>query len=82
MRIGYQRCCGLDVHKNSITACLLLIDDDGGGEFRTHKREFGDLRSESDVVLGGERGCAGHSDGSYRSLLETRKRRISSHWCW
>jgi hypothetical protein len=41
MRIVYQRCCGMDVHKNSITACLMLIDDDG--EFRTYKREFGTM---------------------------------------
>jgi hypothetical protein len=38
MRIVYQRCCGLDVHKDSVTACLLLIDDDG--EFHV---EGGDL---------------------------------------
>jgi hypothetical protein len=25
MRIVYQRCCGMDIHKDSITACLLLI---------------------------------------------------------
>jgi transposase len=41
MRIVYQRCCGLDVHQNSITACLMLIVDDG--EFRTYKREFGTM---------------------------------------
>ena len=41
MRIVYQRCCGMDVHKNSITACLMLIDDDG--EFRTYKRDFGTM---------------------------------------
>jgi transposase len=41
MRIVYQRCCGMDVHKNSVTACLLLIDDEG--EFRTEKRQFGTM---------------------------------------
>ena len=25
MRIVYQRCCGMDAHKDSITACVLLI---------------------------------------------------------
>jgi hypothetical protein len=29
----YQRCCGMDVHKNSITACLMLIDDDCRNSF-------------------------------------------------
>ncbi len=41
MRIVYQRCCGLDVHKDSVTACLLLIDDDG--EFHVEKRRFGTM---------------------------------------
>jgi len=30
MRIVYARCCGLDVHKKSISACLLTPDDQGG----------------------------------------------------
>jgi len=41
MRIVYQRCCGMDVHKDSITACLLLIDE--VGEFRTESRRFGTM---------------------------------------
>jgi transposase len=41
MRIVYQRCCGMDVHKNSVTACLLLIDQEG--EFQTEKRRFGTM---------------------------------------
>jgi len=32
MRIVYKRCCGMDVHQNSVTACVLVID--GDGEFR------------------------------------------------
>jgi len=41
MRIVYQRCCGMDVHKDSITACLPLIDE--VGEFRTESRRFGTM---------------------------------------
>lgn len=41
MRIVYRRCCGLDVHKESVTACLLLIDNDG--EFHVEKRRFGTM---------------------------------------
>src|SRR5262249_10344683 len=41
MRIVYQRCCGMDVQKDSVTACLLLID--GEGECRTEKRRFGTM---------------------------------------
>jgi len=38
MQIVYQRCCGMDVHKDSVTACVLLIDE--YGEWRSEKREF------------------------------------------
>jgi transposase len=38
MRIVYKRCCGMDVHKDSVTACVLLIDEDG--EFRKQTRYF------------------------------------------
>jgi hypothetical protein len=38
VRIVYQRCCGMDVHKDSVTACLLLIDE--YGELRMEKRCF------------------------------------------
>ena len=38
MRIVYKRCCGMDVHKNSVTACVLVID--GDGEFQKQSRYF------------------------------------------
>jgi transposase len=38
MRIVYQRCCGMDVHKDSVTTCVLLIDE--YGEWRSEKRKF------------------------------------------
>ena len=38
MQIVYKRCCGMDVHKDSVTACVLLIDEDG--EFRKQTRYF------------------------------------------
>jgi transposase len=38
MQIVYQRCCGMDVHKDSVTACVLLIDE--YGEWRSEKRKF------------------------------------------
>src|SRR5262244_807719 len=44
MRIVYQRCCGMDVHKDSVTACVLLITEEG--ELRTEKREFGTMTRE------------------------------------
>jgi len=44
MRIVYKRCCGLDVHKRVIVACLLLLDPDG--EFRKEVRKFGTMTKD------------------------------------
>ena len=41
MRIVYARCCGLDVHKKSISACLLKPDDQGGTQQQV--RRFGTM---------------------------------------
>jgi transposase len=38
MEVVYRRCCGLDVHKDSITACVLVLDGKGQREVRT--KEF------------------------------------------
>jgi len=29
MQVVYSRCCGLDVHKKSVTACVLVFDQQG-----------------------------------------------------
>ena len=29
MQIVHSRCCGLDVHKKSVVACVLITEDDG-----------------------------------------------------
>jgi transposase len=43
MELLYPRCCGLDVHKKSITACVLLVE-----EKKRHKvlRRFGRMAAE------------------------------------
>ena len=41
MRMVYARCCGLDVHKKSISACLLTPDDPGGTQPQV--RRFGTM---------------------------------------
>jgi len=41
MRIVYPRGCGMDVHQQSVTAGLHLIDQDG--EFTSEKRRFGTM---------------------------------------
>jgi transposase len=38
MEVLYSRCCGLDVHKSSITACVLLAQ---AGKTLKHIRRFG-----------------------------------------
>jgi hypothetical protein len=38
MEVLYPRCCGLDVHKSSITACVLLAQS---GKPLKHIRRFG-----------------------------------------
>lgn len=38
MDVVYRRCCGLDVHKHSVVACLLLLDE--AGRKQQKKREF------------------------------------------
>ena len=35
MRIEYERCCGLDVHKKTVVACLLVPDGHGGRQKQT-----------------------------------------------
>ncbi len=80
MQIVYQRCCGMDVHKKSVTACLLLIDEEG--EFRMEKREFGtmtrDLREMGEWLHAhGVQRIAMEATGVYWkpiwNILETRR---------
>jgi transposase len=32
MQVVYERCCGLDVHKRTVVACVLVTHPDGTGE--------------------------------------------------
>src|SRR5713101_3014275 len=41
MHVVYSRCCGLDVHKKTITACLLVSGD--GGKGQQEVRRFGTM---------------------------------------
>ena len=38
MQVVYSRCCGLDVHKKSVTACVLVLDQQGHRSVR--KKQF------------------------------------------
>lgn len=49
MQILYSRCCGIDVHKNSVTACVLVYSGSAEPEvrqreFATYKKALGNLR--------------------------------------
>jgi transposase len=49
MRIIYKRCCGLDVHKKVIVACLLVLEPDG--EVRKEIRKFGTMTKDLLTLL-------------------------------
>lgn len=79
MEVLYERCCGLDVHKKTVVACLLLPGPHGqpSKEKRTFGTMTGDLLAMADWLEGS--GCthvAMESTGSYwkpvYNLLEDR----------
>jgi transposase len=43
MDVLHSRCCGLDVHKSSISACILLRE---AGRVQKHQRRFGAMTQE------------------------------------
>jgi transposase len=43
MDVLHARCCGLDVHKSSISACILLHES---GRVRKHQRRFGAMTQD------------------------------------
>jgi transposase len=49
MQVVHARCCGLDVHKKTVVACVLLTADDGA--VRKQVRTFGTM-TEDLLALG------------------------------
>src|SRR5258708_14418242 len=47
MDVLHSRCCGLDVHKSSISACILLRE---AGRGQKHQRRFGAMTQELQEV--------------------------------
>ena len=43
MEVVHARCCGLDIHKDSVMACVRLIEGEGAGE---EVRRFGTMTSD------------------------------------
>jgi transposase len=68
MRVLYERCCGLDIHKQFVVACVLATGSDGAvqKEVRTYSTMTVDLLALSDWLRG--QGCGPvvrESTGSY-----------------
>ena len=69
MEVLYLRCCGLDVHKETVVACLRVVS---GGKVDTDVRTFETTDGGPDCIGGvacGERLHA-YCDGGDRHLLE------------
>ena len=56
MQVVYQRCCGLDIHKKLIVACLLLMSAQGvqKKEIRTFSATLADLYRLRDWLVANE----------------------------
>ena len=68
MEVLYQRCCGLDVHKETVVACLRVVS---GGKVDTDVRTF-ETTTACLIALAewlAENGCT-LCDGGDRHLLE------------
>jgi transposase len=44
MEVQYTHCCGIDIHKKSITVCVLIRES--GRREQKHLREFATMTSE------------------------------------
>jgi transposase len=51
MEVLYSRCCGLDVHKSTITACCVRIQE-GGGKVRKIVQRFGGMTGDLRAMAG------------------------------
>ena len=68
MRVLHERCCGLDIHKQFVVACLLATGSDGtvSKEVRTYSTMTAELLALSDWLRA--QGCGPvvmESTGSY-----------------
>ncbi len=68
MRVVHERCCGLDIHKRSVVACLLTTSPDGTVDkgVRTYSTMTNDLLALADWLRGEDCGpVVMESTGSY-----------------
>ncbi len=82
MQVVCERCCGLDVHKKMVVACLLLLESNGQRhkEIRTFRTTTGELLQLADwlvashcthVAVEAAHGAA-HKKNTYFSVLYRR----------
>jgi transposase len=57
MQVKYERCCGIDVHKETVVACVIVPGPDGQPqkETRTFHTMTGDLTALGEWLQ--EKGC-------------------------
>src|SRR5262245_22757960 len=72
MRVHHTVCCGIDVHKKSVTACLMWGAADQEPECEI--RRFGTMTFATEGIsrMAQKGGLRNGRDGKHRSLLETR----------
>src|SRR2546421_3679334 len=69
MDVVYTRCCGLDIHKKTVVACLILSTEGAEPikELRTFRTMTADLLALADWLQ--EAGCTHVAHGKHRGLL-------------
>jgi transposase len=71
MEVVYTHCAGLDVHKKTVTACVIIPKEKGGikREIRTFETHTNSLLNMLDWLL--SCGCTHVAFGLYRRILAT-----------
>lgn len=77
MELLHRRCCGLDVHKETVVACLRLVSD---GKVTTEVRTFQTITS--DLLRLSEWLAANQCTHVAGSRCGTSWMMASSRWCW
>ena len=84
MDVVYERCCGLDVHKKTVVACLIVSREDGQlrKEIRTVETMREDLLALADwLTIYNVTHVAMESTGSYRKPIYNLLEGASTS-CW
>ena len=69
MEVLYPRCAGLDVHKDTVVACVRLVADGHGADRGSHVRHD-DTRTAGVVGLADRARLHPRRHGGHRRLLE------------